>query len=164
MENILAFSREEMSNFQIDGWKDRRDGKQNIVAGFVSRRSEAGNLRQIAVNQRQECLIESFDRSVKGLAGDVIGSVANQDRRGEGWDMIQPIEHPAKNTLIDLLLIVLSRFTTSLTSVHFESKEGFGPDSKEWKRVFLKISSNFSKLEKRKISLSLSMCLRVVVF
>lgn len=120
-----------------------RDGKQNIVAGFVSRRSEAGNLRQIAVNQRQECLIESFDRSVKGLAGDVIGSVANQDRRGEGWDMIQPIEHPAKNTLIDLLLIVLSRFTTSLTSVHFESKEGFGPDSKEWKRVFLKISSNF---------------------
>lgn len=141
-----------------------RDGKQNIVAGFVSRRSEAGNLRQIAVNQRQECLIESFDRSVKGLAGDVIGSVANQDRRGEGWDMIQPIEHPAKNTLIDLLLIVLSRFTTSLTSVHFESKEGFGPDSKEWKRVFLKISSNFSKLEKRKISLSLSMYLRVVVF
>ena len=128
-----------------------RDGKQNIV-------------RQIAVNQRQECLIESFDRSVKGLAGDVIGSVANQDRRGEGWDMIQPIEHPAKNTLIDLLLIVLSRFTTSLTSVHFESKEGFGPDSKEWKRVFLKISSNFSKLEKRKISLSLSMYLRVVVF
>lgn len=141
-----------------------RDGKQNIVAGFVSRRSEASNLRQIAVNQRQECLIESFDRSVKGLAGDVIGSVANQDRRGEGWDMIQPIEHPAKNTLIDLLLIVLSRFTTSLTSVHFESKEGFGPDSKEWKRVFLKISSNFSKLEKRKISLSLSMYLRVVVF
>lgn len=101
-----------------------RDGKQNI-AGFVSRRSEASNLRQIAVNQRQECLIESFDRSVKGLAGDVIGSVANQDRRGEGWDMIQPIEHPAKNTLIDLLLIVLSRFTTSLTSVHFESKEGW---------------------------------------
>lgn len=147
----------------MDG-RIERDGKQNIVAGFVSRRSEAGNLRQIAVNQRQECLIESFDRSVKGLAGDVIGSVANQDRRGEGWDMIQPIEHPAKNTLIDLLLIVLSRFTTSLTSVHFESKEGFGPDSKEWKRVFLKISSNFSKLEKRKISLSLSMYLRVVVF
>lgn len=80
--------------------RTERGRKQNIVAGFVTRvrRSEAGNLRQIAVNQRQECLIESFDRSVKGLAGDVIGSVANQDRRGEGWDMIQPIEHPAKNT------------------------------------------------------------------
>lgn len=46
-----------------------------------------GNLRQIAVNQRQECLIESFDRSVKGLAGDVIGSVANQSERGTlGYD------------------------------------------------------------------------------
>lgn len=33
------------------------------------------DLRQIAVNQRRECLIESFERSVKGVAGDVIGSI-----------------------------------------------------------------------------------------